>query len=114
MKRIFLLSTLIISSFGMINLQTVSAAPQAATSVSTAATAKKLVSRISQVVHLHGDQFSKVNDACVEYYTQVDALGKAGSADASSKIAGLKATRDAKIKGSLDADQVKAFASFKE
>ena len=114
MKRIFLLSTLIISSFGMINLQTVSAAPQASTSVATAATAKKLVSRINQTVHLHGDQFSKVNDACVEYYTQVETITKTNAADTSAKIAALKTTRDAKIKASLDADQVKAFAAFKE
>lgn len=118
MKRILLLSAMIISSFGLINLQTVNAATpaqQAArVSSSTFAKAKQLVSKINIAVTLTGNQFSQVNDACIEYYQQLDALNKANPADLAAKTAALKQTRNAKIKASLNAEQLKSWAAFKE
>ena len=108
MKRFFLLSTLVISSFGMVNLQTLSAAPQQAVPHNNEAgvKAKTLVSQINKVVALRGDQFSKVNEACVEYFNQVAA--KPADIDA------LKKTRNEKIKSYLAADQLASWANFKD
>lgn len=118
MKRIFLLSTMIISSFGMMNLQTVNAATPAQQAVTASptvfATAKKLVGKINIAVSLQGDQFGKVNDVCIEYYQQLDALTKANPADLTVKTAALKQTRDAKIKALLNANQLKSWAAFKD
>ncbi len=117
MKRIFLLSTMMISSFVMMNVQTISAAPvqQAGTvTVAIGAKAKQLVSKINTAVSLRDNQFSKVNDACIEYFQQLETLNNAKPADLSTKVAALKATRDAKIKASLATDQLKAWAAFKE
>ena len=115
MKRIFLLSTLAIASFGMLAPQMVSAAPQQANQeVSPMVKAKKLVSNINQAVSLRGDQFSKVNDACVEYFKKLDELNQAKPADLNAQIATAKQTRDAKIKASLATDQLKSWAAFKE
>jgi len=107
MKRIFLLSALVISSFGMINTQTVSAAPQQANqNASPEVKAKSLVSKINMAVSLRGDQFYKVNEACVEYFKKVAA----SPAEAES----LKKVRNEKIKASLAADQLAAWAGFKD
>ena len=117
MKRIFLLSTIMISSFGMMNVQTISAAPaQQAVTASPAifGKAKQLVSKINVAVGLKGDQFSKVNDACVEYYQQLETLTNAKPADLDAKAAALKVTRNAKIKASLTTEQLKAWAAFKD
>jgi len=115
MKRIFLLSTLVISSFGMMNLQTVSAAtPQQAVSAAIGGKAKALVSKINQAVPLRGDQFAKVNDACIEYFKQVDVLTNAKPADMDAQIASLKKTRNEKIKAALAPDQLNSWANFKE
>jgi hypothetical protein len=123
MKRIFLLSTMIISSFGIMNLN---AAPQqAATPASTQAVAqpitpavggnaKRLVAKITQSVSLHGDQFSKVNNICIEFYQKLETLNSAKPADYDAKVAALKAERNSKIKAELDASQVKSFESFKD
>jgi len=118
MKRIFLLSTLIISSFGMMNLQTISAAAPAQQAANadpaTFAKAKQLVSKINLAVTLHGNQFSKVNEACIEYFQQLNALSKATPAEITAKTEELKNTRNAKIKAVLEADQLKSWAAFKE
>ena len=118
MKRIFLLSTMIISSFGMMNLQTVNAATPAqqavAASPATFAKAKQLVGKINIAVKLQGDQVTKVNDICVEYFQQLDALTNANPSDLAVKTAALKQTRDAKIKATLNANQREAWAAFKD
>jgi len=114
MKRILLLSTLVISSFGMMNLQTVSAAPQQTITPEVGAKAKKIVVNINQAVNLRGDQFSKVNDICIDYVKQLDALNNAKPADLSTKAAALKTTRNEKIKALLAPDQLTGWASFKD
>jgi len=120
MKRIFLLSTLIISSFGMMNLQTVSAATPAQQAqaanpdAATFAKAKQLVSKINVAVSLHGNQFSKVNEACIEYFQKLNALNNATPADAIAKAQELKNARNAKIKAVLEPDQMNSWAAFKE
>jgi len=118
MKRIFLLSTMIITSFGMINMQTVNAAAPAQQAANadpaTFAKAKQLVSKINVAVTLREGQFSKVNDICIEYFQQLNALTKANPADLAAKTAELKTTRDARIKAVLGSDQQKSWAAFKE
>ena len=114
MKRIFLLSTLIISSFGMINLQTLSAAPQQTITPEVGAKAKKIVVSVNQAVSLRGDQFSKVNDICIDYVKQVDAVTKSNPADLSVKLAALKTSSNEKIKAVLAPDQLTGWASFKD
>ena len=117
MKRIFLLSTMIITSFGAMNVQSLSAAPQQSeTTISPAvgASAKKLVSKINQAVALSGEQFSPVNNICIEYFNKVTAINNAKPANADAQIAALKQTRDQKIKALLTASQLKSWDSFKE
>jgi hypothetical protein len=113
MKRIFLLSTLVISSFGMMNLQTVSAAPQQTITPEVGANAKKLVANINKVISLQGDQFSKINDVCIDYFKQLDALTKSKPADLDAKTAALKQTRDSKIKALLTPAQLTNWSSVK-
>ncbi len=117
MKRILFVSAMIISSFGMMNVQTLSAAPVQGTAnhdASPFVRAKKLVSSINQVVFLRDAQFSTVNEICVNYFTKLDELTKENPADLSAKVAALKEARNKKIKAALAADQQSAWATFKE
>lgn len=102
----------------MMNLQTASAAAPAQQAASQDASpfvrAKKLVSSINQVVSLRNDQFSKVNEICIDYFKQLDELNNAKPADLNVKVTALKNTRNEKIKASLAADQLKAWAGFKD
>ena len=118
MKRIFLLSTMIITSFGAMNVQSLSAAPQQAETTITPAVgsaAKKLVSKINLAVALTGEQQFAVNNIAIDYFNKVTAINNAKPANADAQIAALKQTRDQKIKALLTASQLKSWeASFKE
>jgi sensor domain CHASE-containing protein len=100
------------------NLQTVSAATPAQQAANpdpaTFAKAKQLVAKINVACSLHGDQFRKVNDACIEYFQKLNALSNATPADVIAKTQELKDTRNAKIKAVLEPGQLNSWAAFKE
>ena len=64
-----------------------------------------MVTAVNGVCMLHGDQFAKVNNAFIDYYKQLD---KGGNATA------LKATVDASLKSTLDANQYQQWSSSKQ
>ncbi|MDB5281525.1 MAG: hypothetical protein JWO06_600 [Bacteroidota bacterium] len=106
MKRFFLLAILTVSGFLISNAQT--ELPQVR--------AKKLVSKVNNAVALQGQEWSKVNDALVTYYTNYDALEKQKEALTvavfQTKVAELKVTRDNAVKGILTADQASKYTAF--
>ena len=110
MKRFFLFLVITTASLGCINAQssTQNSTPQGR--------AKAQVAAVNKAVVLHGNQFGDVNKAYIEYYTKLDALNTQKStlsnADYQSQLSTLQATRDTKVKSSLDAAQLKNWQAY--
>src|SRR5581483_892680 len=97
MKRFFLMTVIAVSSFGMINAQNAAGKTEL-----PQVRAKKMVSQVNTAVALHGDQFGKVNNAYIDYFTKLDALeqqkGSMTASEYESKAAALKNNVDASVK----------------
>ena len=106
MKKFILLSSLAMATLGTVNAQNATASQQSSTKTEfPQVRAKRMVTQVNTVCYLHGDQFSKVNAAFVDYYTKLDKGGDATS---------LKAAVDAALKTSLDAQQYQQWNCSKE
>lgn len=116
MKRFFLLSAIALISFGGVNAQAANNQQTVNHNNLPQVRAKNMVSGISKVCGLHGDQFTKVNNACVTYFTNYDALQKEkatlSSDDYAAKLAALQNTRNLAIRASLGTDQQQQFETY--
>lgn len=99
------MSALSIAAFGMMNAQNA-----ATTSTQTLAPqkslpqvrAKAMVSKINNASGLQGDQFTKLNNLYIDYYTKLDALGT----DA-AKLKDLDVATNTALQGILSPSQLK-------
>ncbi len=113
MKKFFFVFTVVASSFGMLNAQNAKT-PSTTTEAATVAKApevkaKELVAQINNSVQLQGDQWGKVNDLCIDFFTKADALrAKKETLDAKmfeTKLSELRTNRDKTLSGILTPEQ---------
>lgn len=113
MKKILFATAVVASSFGMLNAQNAKTTQTAATEAKAEklpeARAKELVSKINTTCQLNGDQWTKVNNLCVDFFKQHDALkAQKATMDAKTfetKMNELKATRDKGLAAALTPEQ---------
>lgn len=108
MKRILLIATLVLSIFGMSYAQTTN---NTQAQQRPAVRAKIMVGKINAAVRLEGDEWTKVNNALVDYYTAYDNLDSK-SADFNAKVDALKKTRDNGIKAGLTGDKYAKWVAY--
>jgi len=109
MKKIFYTLIIAASSFGIVNAQNavVTQNPTPSHGASPQSMAKRMVSKVNVVCHLHGDQFGKVNDAYTNYFVKFEALANQhlSKEKLAEQDAILKSNRDAALKASLEPAQ---------
>jgi hypothetical protein len=115
MKKIILISSIVASTMGMVNAQAKQTAAPVKAEVVNKETrpevrAKERVAEINNLCALKGDQFGKVNNVFIDYFTKQDALNakqtKLTASDYNKQLDELKGQRDAAVKAILSADQV--------
>ncbi len=124
MKKIIFVFAVVVSSFGMTNAQTAktsSTSPVAATAAPAERTpearGKELVAKINTACQLKDDQWSKVNEISVDFFTKQDALrGQKRTMDVTSfdkKMNELKSNRDKALSAVLTPEQNRKFEAAK-
>ena len=103
------MSALSIAVFGTMNAQNAATASTTTTAPqkqSVQARAKGMVAKITDASSLQGDQFGKVNQLYIEYFTKLDALG---ATPTPAQLKELNAGIDAQLKGTLTPAQYKSW-----
>ena len=123
MKKLFFVSAVLLSSFGMTNAQSAKATTTQPTRTEIAAEkapearGKQLVAKINNAVQLQGDQWGKVNNICVDFFTKHDALkSQKGTIDNKvfeTKVEELKSAREKALAAVLTPEQNKKLEAAK-
>jgi hypothetical protein len=108
MKKIFLISSIVASTLGMVNAQVKQTAAPVKTEIQPEARAKDRVAEINRICNLKPEQVTKVNDLYVDFFKKEQAL-KAKQLpieEVRKQLADLKGQRDAAMKAALTPEQI--------